>query len=238
MANQSISLTALACEEVGSFIWVCPTPGLERTLDAHARQLIAELEGLGLRELQVYAREHKIWRANWKILVEGGLESYHFKIAHKDTIGSLFADTTSTFELLGDHIRSVLPRTSITSLTEDSEWDLLKHANVLFTFSPNASVLAQKGHFAMILMSPISVDQTRIDLLTVGRPIPEGDKAERVRGFLEANHDFTVKTLEEDFVLAEEIQAGLRTGANEVLRFGRFEDALTAWHRRLDERLA
>ena len=53
---------------------------------------------------------------------------------------------------------------------------------------------------------------------------------EKVRGFPEA--------LEEDFVLAEEIQGGLRTGANETLRFGRYEDALTAWHRRLEERLA
>ena len=37
---------------------------------------------------------------------------------------------------------------------------------------------------------------------------------------------------------ATEIQRGLGTGANEVLRFGRFEDALTEWHRRLDARLA
>ena len=52
------------------------------------------------------------------------------------------------------------------------------------------------------------------------------------------NHRFTVQTLEEDFELAAEIQRGLATGANEVLRFGRFEDALTAWHARLERRLA
>lgn len=236
----SLSLTALACEEVGPFIWVCPTPGLQPTLDDDARALVHEIEALGLGGLAVCVREHRVWRANWKLLVEGGLESYHFKIAHRDTIGSLFADTTSTFEEHGDHVRSVLPRSTITSLTpesDDADWQLVKHANVLYTFSPNASVLAQDGHYAMILMAPQGVDETRIDLLTVGRPIREGERGDRVRGFLEANHRFTVKTLEEDFALAEEIQAGLRTGANEVLRFGRFEDALTAWHARLKVRL-
>ena len=155
-------------------------------------------------------------------------------------MGPLFADSTSTFEALGDHQRAVLPRSSITQLegTPPADWRLLAHSNVLYTFSPNASVLVQDGHFAMILMSPVAPDRTRIDLLTVGRPIPERERGEKVRAFLEANHAFTVRTLEEDFVLAEQIHRGLDCGANETLRFARFEDALTAWHARLDARLA
>ena len=241
---EDLSLTPLACEAYGPFVWVCPTPGLAPTLDSDARHLVDEIDGLGLGGLEVYAREQRVWRANWKILVEGGLESYHFKVAHRNTIGSLFADTTSTFEEHGDHMRSVLPRTSIASLgaddasgSRDGDWALLRHANVVYTLSPNASVLAQQGHFALILMAPVGMDETRIDVLTVGRPVPPGAGGERVRAFLERNHRFTLETLSEDFVLAEEIQRGLGTGANEVLRFGRFEDALAAWHRRLDARL-
>ena len=35
-------------------------------------------------------------RANWKLLVEGGLEAYHFKVAHRNTIGPYFSDNQST----------------------------------------------------------------------------------------------------------------------------------------------
>ena len=48
--------------------------------------------------------------ANWKILFEGGLESYHFRIAHKDTIGPFFQDNLSSYRTFGPHIRSILPR--------------------------------------------------------------------------------------------------------------------------------
>ena len=42
--------------------------------------------------LRVVHEETREWAANWKILVEGGIESYHFRIAHKDTIGPFFQD--------------------------------------------------------------------------------------------------------------------------------------------------
>ena len=40
------------------------------------------------------------------------------------------------------------------------------------------------------------------------------------------NHDITRTTLSEDFDIAERIQDGLDSGANEHLTFGRFEGAL------------
>jgi len=70
---------------------------------------------------------------------------------------------------------------------------------------------------------------------------PKSDAAvygEKAQAFLAANHAFTQKTLDEDFVIAEQIQRGMPSGANELFRFARFEAALSQWHRRLDERLA
>ncbi|MBT8453954.1 MAG: hypothetical protein KJO40_18475, partial [Deltaproteobacteria bacterium] len=67
-------------------------------------------------------------------------------------------------------------------------------------------------------------------------PGPDGF-SEKAKGFLAANSAFTRKTLEEDFEIAEQIQSGMRTGANEHFRFASFEGALTQWHRRLNEKL-
>ena len=48
------------------------------------------------------------------------------------------------------------------------------------------------------------------------------------------NHDITVRTLAEDFAIGESIQGGLSSGANEELRFGRFEGALDRFNRTVE----
>ena len=49
-----------------------------------------EAEALDLANMAIAREEKKVHKSNWKILVEGGLESYHFKVAHRKTIGPYF----------------------------------------------------------------------------------------------------------------------------------------------------
>ena len=133
----------------------------------------------------------------------------------------------------------MLPRTSILELVEqpESAWDIRKHTHLLYSIAPNASLLIQERHFELIVSTAILADQTRIELMTVApRPGP-GGFSEKAKGFFAANSVFTKKTLEEDFEIAEQIQRGMRTGANEYFRFANFEGALTQWHRRLNQKL-
>lgn len=237
---ENTSLVELTCEEAAGLIWVCPDPAIrEWAPDAATRALIVELEGLLSGESLVFESDARVWNANWKLIVDGGLESYHFKIAHRDTIAGFFTDNTSTYQFIGDHIRSVLPRSSISTLADrpQSEWDIREHTHLLYALAPNASLLVQERHFELILTIPISIDQCRIEIMTVApKPGPDG-YSDKVKSFLQANHVFTKKTLDEDFELAEQIQRGMHSGANEHFRFARFEGALTEWHRRLDEKL-
>ncbi|MBT8470439.1 MAG: hypothetical protein KJN97_16965, partial [Deltaproteobacteria bacterium] len=64
-----------------------------------------------------------------------------------------------------------------------------------------------------------------------------GGFSDKAKSFFAANSVFTKKTLEEDFEIAEQIQRGIQTGANEYFRFANFEGALTHWHERLNEQL-
>jgi len=237
---ESTSLVPLASFEAGGFIWVCPDPSAPaQGPDQATRAVISELESFGSAETSVFASDARSWNANWKLIVDGGLESYHFRIAHRNTIGSFFTDNTSTFELIGDHVRSVLPRVSVLELRNqpESDWNIREHTHLLYAISPNASILVQERHFELILTNPVSVDQTRIEIMTIA-PQPGADGySEKARAFLVANHAFTRKTLDEDFVIAEQIQRGMRSGANELFRFARFEGALSQWHRRLEQRL-
>ena len=238
---ENTSLVELACVEAAGLIWVCPDPARpEQSLDDATRAVVSELESLLAPDSAVFESDARLWNANWKLIVDGGLESYHFKIAHRSTIADFFTDNTSIFDFVGDHIRSVLPRTSILTLCDqpDSEWDIRKHTHVLYALAPNASLLIQERHFELIITTPVAIDQSRIEIMSVApKPGPEG-YSDKAKGFLATNHAFTKKTLDEDFEIAEQIQRGMRSGANEHFRFARFEGALSEWHRRLDQKLA
>lgn len=237
---ESTSLVRLHCYEAAGLIWVCPDRSAEESSpDEATHSVLSEIEWLGCADSAVFASETRLWNANWKLIVDGGLESYHFKIAHRNTIAGFFADNASTFEFVGDHIRSVLPRSSILELEtqRESEWDIRKHTHLLYAIAPNASILVQERHVELILTNPVSIDQTRVEIMTLARRPGPGGYREKAKAFLAANHAFTTKTLDEDFEIAEQIQRGMRTGANEHFRFARFEGALTQWHRRLNERL-
>jgi len=233
--NEETSLVRLPCFEASGFVWV--TPSVDGASSGLPSALADELRWLDCEHLEVLDTESRVWKANWKLIVDGGLESYHFKIAHRDTIAGLFLDNVSTFEFLNDHIRSVLPRASVLSLEgkPKSEWSLRKHANVLYSLFPNASLLVQEDHVVLIIMTPLSVAETRIELASL---VPARPRSERADEYFRANHAFTIKTLDEDFAIAERIQRGAATGANEHYRFARFEAALSRWHRQLDEKLA
>ena len=227
-------LVEVACVEAAGLVFVCPTPDVvPEPLPAN---LIEELEAFLGPKPTIYASTARTWKANWKLIVEGGIESYHFRIAHKDTIAPYFGDTLSTYERIGTHLRTVLPKLSVGELegVPHELWNIRDHTHIVYAIHPNASILLQKSHFDLILMTPVDADTTHIEVLTVGRGSEEGEPRAEARTFLEKNHAISVRTLDEDFLIGEQIQRGIRTSANEHFRFGRFEDALSEWHRQLD----
>ena len=89
---------------------------------------------------------------NWKILVEGGIEAYHFKVAHAKTIGPHFMDNLSSYRSFGPNLRSVLPRSTLTHLVEQPRqtWNLREHANLIYYFFPTSQLLVQQDHLVWI----------------------------------------------------------------------------------------
>ncbi|MEM9187575.1 MAG: SRPBCC family protein [Myxococcota bacterium] len=234
---QDHGLVELPCLEAAGLVFVCPTPGVDP--EPMPAALVEELEKMVGPRPTAYASTARTWKANWKLVVEGGIESYHFIIAHKDTIAPFFVDTASTWERIGPHMRSVLPKRSIVELDglPRERWDIRDHTHIVYSIHPNAMILLQKSHFDLLLLTPLAVDRTRIEVLTVGTAPEEGELSDQARTFLEKNHAFSVQTLDEDFEIGERIQRGLATSANTHFRFGRFEDALSDWRRQLDAEL-
>lgn len=226
-----LSLKRLDCQERFGFIWVTPETDQQVDLEGMFGDLAVELEALGLDDMVVAHQDTSIRKANWKILVEGGIEAYHFKVAHRTTIGPYFEDNLSTYRSFGPHIRSILARTSLANLTDDTResWRLRDHAQVLYTLFPSTALLVQQDHVAWVKEEPITPDETRVRLATLV-PKSEANKTEHWA----RNHGITHMTLDEDFAIGESVQSTLASGANAAMLFGRFEGALDQFNRTVE----
>ena len=229
--KSALSLKRLDCQERYGFVWVTAESDGPVDLDAHFGDLAEDLEALRMDEMFVAHLDVKILDANRKILVEGGIEAYHFKVAHRTTIGPHFEDNLSSYRPFGSHMRSILPRTSMSKLAPDSRdtWRLRDHAQVLYTLFPSNQLLVQQDHIAWVCAEPLSAGKTRLRLATLA----PADNADQKDHWTE-NHAITMTTLDEDFAIGESIQSTLASGANNEMLFGRFEGALVQFNQVVD----
>ena len=232
------SLVRLPVVESAGLVWVIPDPDHVGPVEPLPDSLAREIESTGIGALAPYETSTREWAANWKLIVDGGLEAYHFKIAHQRTVAQFFLDTVSIFDNVDEHVRTVLPRVTFTQLGErpPEKRNLRPHSNVLYSIYPNASLLVQPDHVVLVLLRPLAVDRTEISVTSL---VPPGwEDSDKARGYWSANHQITNTTLEEDFAIAELIHAGASSGANETWRFASYEHALSRWHAMYDAKLA
>ncbi len=229
-----LGLSALPSAVRHGLIWLLPDPP-EQELTDFLGTFDEELAWAGIENLVVHRTDVQQRRCNWKILVEGGIEAYHFRVAHRKTIAPLFNDNLSSYQCLGPHMRSVLPRASITELpgSDPAQWNIREHCNVLLNAFPSSSFLVQSDHVIWIAMNPLAADLSEVRMVTL-KPKDSGQPD----SYWDKNHALTVTTLNEDFDIGESIQSGLLSGANSMLRFGRFEGALHRFNETVRSALA
>ena len=232
-------LRRLPVAEAHGFIWVIANPDESGPLDIDAwlRRLSADFDWLQLDDHRIAVEETIDIHANWKVLVEGGIEAYHFRVAHAATIAPYFPDNLSTYRIFGQHLRSVLPRTTMTELASkpEAEWSIRQDANVLYSLMPVTQLLVQQDHVVWINSDPIAADHTRMRIATL---VPKDADTDAMQAHWQKNHAITKATLMEDFELGEEIQSGFASRGNPSHLFGRFEGALNRFNRMVEELIA
>lgn len=179
--------------------------------------------------------------ANWKIPLEGNLETYHFQYAHRTTIAHLFHDNLLLADLdrhgTVHHQRLVLPKRTLPSLRgrPQEEWELGRHANLIYFFFPSTFVLHEGDHCNLFTVLPETVSTSRVLGLTLIPRPPDGEKALR---HWQRNVEIFWGALDEDFALAASSQSTLASGANPELRFGATEWCSAQFHADVEAALA
>ena len=234
----TLGLKRLGCAEAHGWIWVAAGTDAVPDIDGFLGGLVADFAWLDAGNLKIVHDEVGERAANWKILVEGGLEAYHFRIAHRDTVGPYFQDNLSTYRVFGRHIRSILPRVRLDAMMERprESWSLRRETNMVYTIFPSAQLLVQEDHVVWVQCRPLAPDRALVRIATLAPADFDPTDPEAALHWRK-NHDITVRTLSEDFAIGESIQSGLSSGANDALRFGRFEGALDRFNRFVEREL-
>ncbi len=232
------NLIPLPVEERYGLIWVLPQPkadfDLSGFLDHSLSGISEDLKALELEHHVVFKPHERNWRANWKVLADGGLETYHFRAVHQRSIYPYFFDNLLVFDRFSHHQRLVLPKRSIAELAkvERNQWNLRSHANLIYFLFPNVVLLVQPDHIAVVAISPISVSESRI---TVTMLIPQSNTIEKDVEYWEKNRQITISALDEDFIVGEKIFEGARSIAFPHFVFGRNELGISAFHESLEK---
>jgi len=233
--REALGLTRLPVAEKYGFIWVRPRPGAALDIDDFMGPVGPELEALGLASHAMFnpasgpAPTVVRRRMNWKLMVDTFLEGYHFKYAHSKSVYPLFLNNMAVFDRFEPHIRWVMPKRTIRELNDTpvDGWRLRDHGFLMYFVFPNTMIVAVGDHIATFAHFPLGPDEAQM-LLTVF--VPEAPASDKARKYWEKNQAMLLGAIDEDFIIGEGMQRGYRSGAQENLTYGRYEQAIGYFH--------
>ena len=196
-----------------------------------------ELADYGLDRWRFYDERGGVFDANWKLIHDTFLESYHVFSLHKDTLAPDLLSTPFVGDEFGPHTRGVVIRKEVTELLErpESEWELKPYASIVYILFPSVVInLPMSGHAELWEMYPEPGDphHTRVSVKFYVPHLPQGDEE---RSFWDANVRFTHRVVfEEDFGQQQDIHRSLRSGLMPEVFYGRNEPALIHHHAQVE----
>ena len=230
----ALGLIALPTVEAGGLIWFAFDEGADF---GHPRALVPEFEAFGLPQLHLFRRRTHDVAANWKLIMDAFLESYHVARLHAGTIGPFFKDGVSAADRIGPHQRSAVGRAADTDALRSDDWPTLRRA-ITYTYQlfPGTVVIVSPDYVNLMVLMPQAHDRVLVeDFMLIPEP-PATPEAE-------AHWDRSWRLLDggvfasEDFHAAALCQQGLASGAIEQVTLGTLEAGIRRFHDEVERRL-
>ena len=230
-----LGLVRLPVEERHGLIWVVLTPGGSIDVAGHlGEELDDELDGYGLDGFLVERSNTTSVAANWKVVVDGFLETYHLGVLHRTTIGPHIRSNLAPFRSFGRHGCMTAVRTSFDKVrdVEPARADLRPHLVNAYQIFPNTVLVWSGIHMEAWLSFPETNHPGRTDVTV--KVLGAAEHLAQETDYWNRNWEIVTDTiLGEDFTIGRGIQQGFSSGAQTHVRFGRNEPGVQHFHQAL-----
>jgi nitrite reductase/ring-hydroxylating ferredoxin subunit len=233
----TMGLVALPVAERAGIIFVSLDPKATIDLDTWlGLELITLLEAMALDRTYHYSTR---WLdgPNWKVVIDGYLEGYHFASLHKTTVYRTNFSNMAAFDSWGTHQRNSFALRPIAHAAEmpQETWDPALCVGAIYWLYPGLAVAG--GWRSQVVVSLVlpgtSWDTSRTQQILALRHEPESDDerkaAEHTRDWF---HDVV---MDEDYLTGYGVQRGLAALSDKAFVFGRNEPGVQYFHKVLND---
>jgi phenylpropionate dioxygenase-like ring-hydroxylating dioxygenase large terminal subunit len=228
-------LRELPSREAGGLIWF---GRVEEADFSDTDALASEFDAFGLGGHHLYRRRVHDVAANWKLIMDAFLESYHVQRLHGATIGRFFADGITAADRIGIHQRSAVGRSDYLSRIDHADWPALRAAiTYAYQLMPATILIMSPDYVNLMVLMPQAVGRTLVEDFML---IPQAPSSAEE----EAHWDKSWRLLDQGVFAAEDFRAaalgqeGLASGSIEAVTLGTLETGVHQFHKQVERLLA
>lgn len=234
LCKEDHGLLTYHCHEAGGIIWLSHGENDFAQVD----MLVEDFDAIGVSGMQFFKRHTHEVAANWKLVIDAFLESYHVKRLHAASIAEFFADGIATGDSMGKHQRFAVGRSDYAARIDVTDWRQVRGA-MTFTYHiyPNGVLIVSPDYANLLIVHPEDdVARCRVEDFML---VPGDADAEVMAEKWERSWQLLDKGTfgGEDFRAAALCQAGIDTGVRPEMLLGTLETGITCFHDTLDEEL-
>ncbi len=225
------ALRRLPSREAGGLIWFA----FDEAADfAHADTLAQDFAAFDLAGQHCFRRRTHRVPANWKLVMDAFLESYHIQRLHAGSIAPFFQDGISAADRIGPHQRSAVGRAASIAELASNDWPTLRGA-ITYTYQmfPGAVLAVSPDYINLMVLMPQAVDAVLVEDFML---IPEPPATEKARDHWERSWQLLDGGVfaSEDFRACALVQQGLSAGAIDRVTLGGLETGVRVFHDAVD----
>lgn len=233
----NLGLVELPVVESGGLIWIGRTSETVLDIPKYLGKFHDDLVDFEVDARVQFTKTRVVKNANWKLLIKTYLDGYHVPSLHRDTLSFAFKKGVIGYDQVGPHVRFCATRTNFPDYFTDTQdtKNILDYVSVYYMIFPNTIFILHPDYVSLNTFWPQSPTET---IWTHEMLYRESDfEGEKGQADLQKRFTLTNDTVfdQEDFAIAEEVQASLQWGSPSDHILGFSEGLLAMYQRNIDD---